>query len=80
MNAQRYLALLGWFRAHPVAKGVLYWVSKGAVVLVYAGYLLMLGTLAWRRDAAFWPALTVPAAAFLAGHLTYEDYVRCLPF
>ena len=65
MNAEQYRAVIGWFNARPVAKMALRVVSRGAVALVYLGYLGMLAWLVWHRMGQFWPALVVPAAAFL---------------
>ena len=67
MNANRYRAVIGWFRARPAARRALYLVSRGAVVAVYALYIGLLLWLVAGLQAAFIPMLIVPAAAFLVG-------------
>lgn len=67
MNEQRYRAIIGWFHAHPAAKGLLYLISRGAVAAVYLLYgCLLLWLAVWYRPL-FPPAVLVPAAAFWAG-------------
>ena len=67
MNAEQYRAVINWFQARPAAKNALRLVSRGSVALVYLGYLGLLAWLAWHRMGQFWPALVVPAAAFVVG-------------
>ena len=80
MNAEQYRAVIGWFNARPVAKMALRVVSRGAVALVYLGYLGMLAWLVWHRMGQFWPALVVPAAAFLVGTLVRKAIDRPRPY
>ena len=65
MNAEQYRAVIGWFNARPAAKKALRLVSRSAVALVYLLYLGMLAWLAWHRMGQLWPALVVPASAFV---------------
>ena len=55
-------------------------VSRGAVALVYLGYLGMLAWLVWHRMGQFWPALVVPAAAFVVGTLVRKAIDRPRPY
>ena len=69
MNANRYRAVIGWFRARPAARRALYLVSRGAVVAVYALYIGLLLWLVAGLQAAFIPMpvsythLTLPTKA-----------------
>ena len=72
MNAEQYRAVIGWFNARPAAKKALRLVSRSAVALVY---LLYLGMLAW-----LWPALVVPASAFVVGTLVRKLIDRPRPY
>ena len=80
MNAEQYRAVIGWFNARPAAKMALRVVSRGAVALVYLGYLGILAWLAWHRMGQFWPALVVPAAAFLVGTVVRKAIDRPRPY
>lgn len=55
-------------------------VSRGSVALVYLGYLGLLAWLAWHRMGQFWPALVVPAAAFVVGTLVRRIIDRPRPY
>lgn len=80
MNEQRYRAVIGWFQAHPAAKGVLYLVSRGAVAAVYLLYgLLLLWMAAWHRERLL-PAIVIPAAAFWAGSALRARIDRPRPY
>ena len=80
MSAEQYRAVIGWFNARPAAKKALRLVSRGAVALVYLLYLGMLAWLAWHRMGQFWPALVVPAAAFVVGTLVRKVIDRPRPY
>ena len=80
MNAEQYRAVIGWFNARPAAKKALRLVSRGAVALVYLFYISMLVWLAWHRMGQFWPALVVPAAAFIIGTLVRKIIDRPRPY
>lgn len=80
MNAEQYRAVIGWFNARPAAKKALWLVSHGTVALVYVWYLGMLAWLAWHRMGQLWPALVVPAAAFLLGTLVRKLIDRPRPY
>ena len=80
MNAEQYRAVINWFQAHPAAKNALRLVSRGSVALVYLGYLGLLAWLAWHRMGQFWPALVVPAAAFVVGTLVRRIIDRPRPY
>ncbi len=67
MTADRYQAVLDWFRARPAAKFLLRAVSLGAVAAVYLLYAGLALWLVWRRDPALWSFLAVPAAVFVLG-------------
>lgn len=80
MNEQRYRAVIGWFQAHPAAKGALYLVSRGAVAAVYLLYgLLLLWLAAWHRERLL-PAIVIPAAAFWAGSALRARVDRPRPY
>ena len=80
MNAQQYRAVIGWFNARPAAKKVLWAVSIGAVAAVYLLYLGLLAWLAWHRMGQLWPALVVPASAFVVGTLVRKLIDRPRPY
>ena len=80
MNANRYRAVIDWFRARPAARRALYLVSRGAVVAVYALYIGLLLWLAAGLQAAFIPMLIVPAAAFLVGSAVRTAIDRPRPY
>ena len=80
MNAEQYRAVINWFQARPAAKNALRLVSRGSVALVYLGYLGLLAWLAWHRMGQFWPALVVPAAAFVVGTLVRRIIDRPRPY
>lgn len=80
MNAEQYRTVIGWFNARPAAKRALQLVSRGAVGLVYLLYLGMLAWLALHRSEQFWPAVIVPAAAFLVGTLVRRVIDRPRPY
>ena len=80
MNAEQYRAVIGWFNARPAAKKALRLVSRGAVGLVYLLYLGMLAWLALHRSEQLWPAIIVPAAAFLVGTLVRRVIDRPPPY
>ena len=67
MDARRYRAMMGWFRARPAARRALYLLSRGAVAAVYVAYIGLLLVLAAWRQPAFWPAAVIPALTFWAG-------------
>ena len=79
-NAEQYCAVIGWFNARPAAKKALRLVSRGAVGLVYLLYLGMLAWLALHRSEQLWPAVIVPAAAFLVGTLVRRVIDRQRPY
>ena len=80
MNAEQYRAVIGWFNARPAAKKALRLVSRSAVALVYLLYLGMLAWLAWHRMGQLWPALVVPASAFVVGTLVRKLIDRPRPY
>lgn len=80
MNAEQYRAVINWFQARPAVKNALRLVSRGSVALVYLGYLGLLVWLAWHRMGQFWPALVVPAAAFVVGTLVRRIIDRPRPY
>lgn len=80
MNAEQYRAVINWFQARPAAKNALRLVSRGSVALVYLGYLGLLAWLAWHQMGQFWPALVVPAAAFVVGTLVRRIIDRPRPY
>ena len=80
MNAEQYCAVIGWFNARPAAKKALRLLSRGAVGLVYLLYLGMLAWLALHRSEQLWPAIIVPAAAFLVGTLVRRVIDRPRPY
>lgn len=80
MNAEQYSAVINWFQARPAAKNALRLVSRGSVALVYLEYLGLLAWLAWHRMGQFWPALVVPAAAFVVGTLVRRIIDRPRPY
>lgn len=80
MNVEQYRAVINWFQARPAAKNALRLVSRGSVALVYLGYLRLLVWLAWHRMGQFWPALVVPAAAFVVGTLVRRIIDRPRPY
>ena len=80
MNAEQYRTVIGWFNARPAAKKALRLVSRSAVVLVYLLYLGMLAWLAWHRMGQLWPALVVPASAFVVGTLVRKLIDRPRPY
>ena len=80
MNAEQYRAVIGWFNARPAAKRALRLVSRSAVALVYLLYLGMLAWLAWHRMGQLWPALVVPASAFVVGTLVRKLIDRPRPY
>ena len=55
-------------------------VSRSAVALVYLLYLGMLAWLAWHRMGQLWPALVVPASAFVVGTLVRKLIDRPRPY
>ena len=80
MNAEQYRTVINWFQARPAAKNALRLVSRGGVALIYLGYLGLLAWLAWHRMGQFWPALVVPAAAFVVGTLVRRIIDRPRPY
>ena len=80
MNVEQYRAVIGWFNARPAAKKALRLVSRSAVALVYLLYLGMLAWLAWHRMGQLWPALVVPASAFVVGTLVRKLIDRPRPY
>lgn len=67
MGAEQYKRMTAWFRARPAALAAVGLAGRGAVALVYLLYLGLLAALAARRDARFWGAVVVPAAALVLG-------------
>ena len=55
-------------------------ISRSAVALVYLLYLGMLAWLAWHRMGQLWPALVVPASAFVVGTLVRKLIDRPRPY
>ena len=53
---------------------------RSAVALVYLLYLGMLAWLAWHRMGQLWPALVVPASAFVVGTLVRKLIDRPRPY
>jgi len=73
MNAEQYRAVIGWFNARPAAK-------KAPPAAPRPLYLGMLAWLAWHRMGQLWPALVVPASAFVVGTLVRKLIDRPRPY
>ena len=80
MTADRYQAVMEWFRARPAAKFLLRAVSLGAVAAVYLLYAGLALWLVWRRDPALWPFLAVPAVVFVLGTALRRAINRPRPY
>jgi len=80
MNAEQYRAVIVRRHAAQAAKRARRLVGRGAVVLVYLLYLGMLAWLAWHRMGQLWPALVVPASAFVVGTLVRKLIDRPRPY
>lgn len=80
MIAEQYRTVIGWFNGTASRQKALRLVSRGAVVLVYLLYLGMLAWLAWHRMGQLWPALVVPASAFVVGTLVRKLIDRPRPY
>ncbi len=80
MTADRYQAVLDWFRARPAAKFLLRAVSLGAVAAVYLLYAGLALWLVWRRDPALRPFLAVPAVVFVLGTALRRAINRPRPY
>lgn len=80
MTADRYRAVIGWFRARPAAKRLLRAASLGAVTAVYLLYVGLAFRLALQRDPLLWPFLAVPAGVFVLGTLLRQAIDRPRPY
>ena len=80
MTADRYRAVLDWFRVRPAAKFLLRAASLGAVAAVYLLYAGLAFWLVLRGDTALWPFLAVPAGVFVLGTALRRAINRPRPY
>ena len=78
MTAQRYQAIVDWFR--PAALRALGYAQKISVLGVYLVYGAVLAVTLWQRSGQFWRVLAVPAAVFVLGTLLRAAINRPRPY
>lgn len=80
MTADRYRAVIGWFRARPAARFFLRAASLGAVAAVYLLYAGLALLLVLQKNPLLGPFLAVPALVFVLGTALRRAINRPRPY